>query len=184
MGAEPVCGVGHNALRTNAAGAFHRAFPDLQHAPATIVKRRFSSRITLAVISDFFTPEFLARAGPAEKRAIMAMPEAPVNKDYSLPAWQDEIGLAREPAIVNPEPEAECVKPPADDQFRFCVRAPDRSHIPATGGRIVNISQGSGGFASLTRFHKRMYMRLHDPRYLVEDRHRHRIAKLFIGLGI
>jgi hypothetical protein len=67
------------------------------------------------------------------------MPEAAMNEDHSPIFRENNIRCSRQIPAMQSEPVAECMQCSADDYFRFCVLAADRSHIPAALLRRVNI---------------------------------------------
>ncbi len=63
----------------------HLTFPDYRHPPAYIEKGTPIPFVAFDVGSNLRPPEFLAGARPAEKMAVMAVPETPAHLDNGSP---------------------------------------------------------------------------------------------------
>ena len=67
------------------------------------------------------------------------MPETAVDKYNSFIFWENKVGLARQYFIIKfiskPVPKKEF----SDNDFRFCVLAPDHGHIITSGFLVVNV---------------------------------------------
>ncbi len=116
--------------------------------------------------------------------AVVLMPEASVDEDERPPAWKHEVGFTGQVFCVQPVAKPCRMKGRPDLPLGFGVAAFNGSHIPAAGGRVMNVSQRSRGSASFSCLNQRLNMRLHDPGDLVEDRYRHRIAELLVRLRV
>lgn len=72
--------------------------------------------------------------------AIVPVPEASVSKENRPVFWKDDIGLSREGAIMQPEPEPGRVQTVSQRQLRLRIFTPDASHHPAADLRGNNVS--------------------------------------------
>src|SRR5688572_18149651 len=85
--------------------------------------------IAKLVAADLFEPEFPARTGQHEQRAVMAVPEAAMNEDQSIARRQYEIRRAGKRANVQPVPETHRVQSFPKSQFRLRVAPAYRAHV-------------------------------------------------------
>lgn len=74
-----------------------------------------------------------------------------MHEDRCSMLWKDNVGLPRQVFSVQAEPEAHRVKHRAHAQFRLCIRAFDRSHVPAALLRRVNVRHRYGAPAAASR---------------------------------
>ena len=72
-------------------GAPDRAFPDDACSPAQRAESFFISQIALNIAADLRLPKFWACFRPMEQWAVMAVPEATVDEERSVMAWQHQI---------------------------------------------------------------------------------------------
>ncbi|TCP99543.1 hypothetical protein C8J46_103431 [Sphingomonas sp. PP-F2F-A104-K0414] len=103
----------------------------------------------------------------------MLMPEAAVDEDRCTVSRKDKVGFSWQVFRMQPVAKACRVQRLPDRQLGFGMAAPDRRHIPAARGGVVNIRHGSGSFAELRSFNQRRNVRQHDARNLTENRHGH-----------
>ena len=94
------------------------------------------------VFADLLQPERLSGLGHFEIAAMVAVPEAAVNKDYCFIFWQYQVGRSREMFSVHTIAKASCMQGFADQEFGRGVFAPDVRHHPGAGFYIDNISHG------------------------------------------
>src|SRR5690606_13427255 len=92
--AQPFRRARDHRFRADTSWPLQGAFPDCEHAPAGMVKRRLDLGVARDVATDLGTPEFLPRGRPAEQRTIVPMPETTMDLDGSTPARQHEIRLS------------------------------------------------------------------------------------------
>lgn len=111
--------------------SFQAAFPDSQNTPAVLLQLADRAVVTLTVAFNFLLPEFLSRGRPLEQMTVVAMPEAAVDKDYGAVFRKDKIGASRQPAVMQPVPEAFCMQRAPDEQLRGGIAAPDAAHVKA-----------------------------------------------------
>lgn len=78
----------------------------------------------------------------------MAMPEAAVNENHSTVFRQHDIRFSRQAFDVQTVAETLGEQGLADDQFRFCVLAPDAGHHPAADFLRNDIGHGQARRAS------------------------------------
>jgi hypothetical protein len=95
----------------------------------------------MSISCDLIAPELFAGFWPFKKAAVMTVPEAPVHKYDRFVLWKRQVGSAGQFPVVQPETETAGMEPAAYDHFRFGVCAPDRGHIAAAGGCVMNVSQ-------------------------------------------
>jgi len=70
------------------------------------------------------------------------MPETSMNEDDSLPLGEHDIRSARQIRYVQPEPIAHSVQQRAYEQFRFCVRATNATHVPTAALFCESVDHG------------------------------------------
>ena len=121
--------------------AFERAFPDYAGAPAQRDKSILIPLIAGDIAADLGLPELGACFWPVKQRTVVAMPEAPIDEQYSVMAWQHQIWLAGQLLVMQPKSEAPGVEPAPDQQLRFRVTAPYSSHVLASGFAVVDVNQ-------------------------------------------
>lgn len=104
----------------------YRALPYHGHAPAHVQERSDCGQVALPIGGEFCIPEVRSRLRQPEKRApFMAMPEASVHEDDSLPFWKHKIRLSCEPFRMKPKPEAARPQLSPDNDLRLSVLGPD-----------------------------------------------------------
>lgn len=107
----------------------YRTFPYHGHAPAHVQERSDCGQVALPIGGEFCIPEVRSRLWQPEKGApFMAMPEASVHEDDSLPFWKHKIGLSCEPFRMKPKPEAARPQLSPDNDLRLSVLGPDSRH--------------------------------------------------------
>lgn len=74
----------------------------------------------------------------------MPMPEAAMDENHRVMLPQDNIWSAGEFSVVEPETKPARVQSATDHHFRPRVTALDRSHVPAAGFAVVDVSQPAG----------------------------------------
>lgn len=114
----------------------------------------------------------------------MLMPETAIHEDHGSIARQHQVRFSRQILCMQPVAKSGRMQGLSDLQFRAGMAAFNGRHIPATRGSVVNVCQGSGSFAFVSRLHQRLNVRLHDPGDCLENRDCDRIAKLLVGLGV
>jgi hypothetical protein len=103
--------------------------------------------VTDTVAGNLLAPEVLARTGPLEERAIMAVPETAMHEDCRAPSRQHDVGTARESPIIEPETESAPMQTLSYDDLGARVSAPDACHHPAARGGINDVRSQSAAFA-------------------------------------
>lgn len=116
--------------------------------------------------------------------AIVLMPETAVHKDNGFVARKDQVRFPGQVFRMQTVTQPGRMQRLADQQFRLCVASFDSRHVATSGRCVMNIGHASSGFALPCRFYQRLDMRLHNPCNCLEDRYRHRISELLIGLSI
>lgn len=106
-----------------------------------MVKRGLDLGVTFLVAADLLAPEILARARPAEQRAVVPVPETAVSEDRGTPARQHHIRFAGQATIVKDEPEPKSMKAAPHYQLGLGILPPDPGHHAAAGGRIDYITR-------------------------------------------
>jgi hypothetical protein len=96
--------------------------------------------IKLFVPVNFGNPPFRARLGNNKIPAtLMPMPEAAVNKYHRSELRKHQVRCPRQCLVVESIAEAFAKEDFSDKDSRFCVLAPDRRHIKASGLFIMNV---------------------------------------------
>ncbi len=126
--------------RPKLAGALHGAFPDYRLPPASGGECGMSPNIVAAVTFDLVPPELRPRGRPTKKRAVVAMPKAPMRKDYGTPSRQDNIRTPWKEPLMQTKPEAPGMQSAPEKQFRFRVYSTNARHHPASDLRCNDIS--------------------------------------------
>ena len=114
----------------------------------------------------------------------MLMPEAAMHKDDRFVARKDQVGLSWQVFAMQSVTQSCRMQRLTDKKFGFCIAAFDCCHVPAAGRGVMDVCHALGSFALPDRLNQSPDMRLHDPGYCLEYRHRHRIAELFIRLCV
>lgn len=132
-----------------------RALPDDAHPPPEIQKAPDDLRIPLPVRTDLRFPELPARRGNGRKpTAVMPVPEAAMDENDCIAAWEDQVWLPRKLLPGQMEPKSPPMQEPPDDEFRLRVPAADGRHHPGShnsGNHVNHLSivyfriQESGG---------------------------------------
>nr|WP_263970138.1 hypothetical protein [Zafaria cholistanensis] len=73
------------------------------------------------IAANLFFPELLPGLGPAEKWAVMAMPEAAMDHDHGLIPRQDDVRFPRQLLHIDAVAESPAVKTPPDGYFDFRI---------------------------------------------------------------
>jgi hypothetical protein len=97
--------------------------------------------IASPVTAKLFSPELCAAGWLAEEIAVMAMPETAVDMYDCAPSFQDQIGLARQIASVEPESEPQTVQGSPDYQFGTRIPIPYAGHHRTAPVRRYDVSQ-------------------------------------------
>lgn len=74
--------------------------------------------------------------------AIVPVPEASVSEESSPVSRKDDIRLARQGAIMQPEPEPGCMQTTSQHKLRFGVLTPNAGHHPAAHFRGNDVRHG------------------------------------------
>ena len=108
-----------------------RALPHRQATPASRAQRLTYIFVTLPVPSDLSVPEVPPSRRQPEHRAIVPVPEAPMNQNRRAIPRQHNVRLSRQLQDVRSIPESPPVQSLPDRHFRCSVPAAHRSHHPA-----------------------------------------------------
>jgi hypothetical protein len=73
----------------------------------------------------------------------MAVPKTTIYEDRNLMVFEDDIWFAKQPGIVDPEPETLLAKEIPDDLFRFCIPPPDPTHVVTAYFSGVNVGHSA-----------------------------------------
>lgn len=117
------------------------AFPDNGNAPAFAPQLFIIFLIPRDIPGNLFAPELFPGLRPFEQITVMAVPEATIHEDHSMVFRKDQIRLARQSFQAKTIAKTAGIQPAANYQLRLCIPAMYRSHIPATGFFVMNISQ-------------------------------------------
>ena len=121
---------------------FRLAFPDDQHVPTEIAKRRHLSSIAGDVLLELLLPEGSAglRIGrPAT--ALVSVPETAVDEDRLPPGRETDVGGAGKVPAMQAVAESESVKQPPNDHLRLGVLRPDTRHEGAAIKRRLHLDR-------------------------------------------
>lgn len=91
------------------------------------------------VAVDFNLPECIACLGPFEEVAVVAVPEAAMNKEHGIPLREDHVGFAGK-WCMDTETKALGVEAFAQEDFGLGVLSPDAGHHPASNLRRDDVS--------------------------------------------
>lgn len=104
----------------------HGAFPHDRNAPAGRSQGGHGAFVPRPVQAQLLFPEFRPGLGEAKEGATgMAVPEAPMNEDYGIPAFEDHVGPTGHTTGVKPVSEPCLPEVLAHPHFRAGVLAPD-----------------------------------------------------------
>lgn len=90
------------------------AFPNLGDPPSRAYQSISISQIARNIGCNLLLPELCVRARPLEQMAVVAMPEAALHLDHGITLWENDIGPAREPPIVQDVAVSQPMKGRAD----------------------------------------------------------------------
>lgn len=111
------------------------ALPDGDHRPTEAAERGGGAAVAFGVAIELRFPEFPSRCRHRGVPApLMAVSEASVDKDHRLEPWQDQIGPARQPLVVQAEPAPEAVDERRHREPRCRVLAASAGHEGRAGG--------------------------------------------------
>lgn len=109
------------------------AFPNHEHTPAELAERGAGAGVTPSICPEFGfpnRPSGFRSGGP--RAALVAVPEATVNKNNRPVAREDDVGRAGQPPRAHSEAEPDPVKKRAHAQFRGGVARADSRHYCAS----------------------------------------------------
>lgn len=106
-----------------------------------MLKRSFNFHVTALIPADLLPPEILSAGWPAEQVTVMAMPEAPMHKNYCVPSGQHEIRLARKISIMQAKPVSKSVQAPPHRHFRLGILTLYACHHATACYRIDNVTR-------------------------------------------
>ena len=112
--------------------------PHGEATPAELSKLPYPSAVAETVASNLFLPKIPARCWQSIQMAIVAMPEAAMNKDRRFVFWKNEVGSAWNVGM-KPVPESPPVKSNPKVALRFGIRSANPGHHPAARCRIDDI---------------------------------------------
>lgn len=75
------------------------------------------------------------------------MPETTINKYNRFILQKNQVRLARQSLVMKFVSETFCEQKLSDENFRFCVLAPDPRHIKTSGFFIMNICHRGSYYA-------------------------------------
>lgn len=130
-----------NLPKWQSRSALQCTLPYIQNSPALCQQLASDPPVSGNVTCNLFPPELLAGGRPTEQSAVVAMPEATVNKDDGPPPREHEVGFAGESLYVKPVSISQRVKPAPDLHLWFGVGRPDASHDTAADIGRNNVSQ-------------------------------------------
>jgi hypothetical protein len=93
---KPIRDVGDKLFGVLTGFSAPGTLPYLENAPVSIEKSLHVPAITVTVDLNFIPPESSAGLGQSEQVTVMAVPEASVNKHYSVVFREDQIRSPRE----------------------------------------------------------------------------------------
>src|SRR5690606_13424964 len=93
--------------------------------------------IACLVAREFRSPPFCAGLREAKvATSLVAVPKAAVNENHSALSGENQIGISRQPPVMEPVAESGCPERAAHNQFRQCVLATDTGHVLRAGQRF------------------------------------------------
>lgn len=119
----------------------NRTAPHYRSAPPPGSESFKAFAIAFNISPDLCVPKVFSTLGPVKQRTVMPVPEAAMDENHRVVLPQDYIWSTGEFSVVEPETKPPSVKPAPDHHFRHSVTAPDRSHVPAAGFAVVDVSQ-------------------------------------------
>ena len=108
------------------------ALPDRHDSPIQVPQFLSLTMVTFHGVLKFSHPEIdssLGKKGIATP--LVPMPEATVYENGSPILWQDYVRAARQISAMKPKAIPHAVQQRTDNNFGFCVLAPDPGHVPA-----------------------------------------------------
>lgn len=133
--------------------AFCFTFPNHNYPPTGLFQRRAVLRITPHIALKLWRPVVRPAFGVGRQLAPVPVPEAPVDKNHSPVLWQHQIRLARQPLIMQPEPQPEAMRGGPHQHFGLGVLGLDTGHEPAAqlGSQGVHLQRVSHSQALLAK---------------------------------
>lgn len=131
---------------------FYCTFPDCHYTPALLGKQVCIPLIPFNIACNFFFPELGVAFRPFEKFAIMAVPKAAIDENYSPVFGENQIGFSRKVLAVKLIAEPPSEKFLSYNYFRFCILASDARHHFGSMFRRDNISHQAALRFFLTGF--------------------------------
>jgi len=174
----------HSHRKVGSRSALKGTFPERGDPPTCCKEGSPNLRVILDIAPDLGSPKVLSGGRPFKQMAVVLMPETAIYENDGPVPRENQIGLARQVFRMQPVAQPSRMQRAPNQQFRLRMATSDGSHIPAARSLVVNVRQGSGGFAPLSGSNQRLNMRLHDACYFLKHRHRHRIPKLLIRLRV
>jgi len=105
------------------------ASPDRDDPPAQRCQIGLHLTVAGDIRFELLEPEIGAGlGGVGEPAALVAVPEAAVDKDRGLVPGKDDVGFAGEVSSVKAKPIAHTMQQRANSTFRFCVTRLDAGH--------------------------------------------------------
>src|SRR3546814_17157437 len=93
--------------------------------------------IGLPVTINLRGPEVGSGRGQPEQMTVVPVPETAMGKQHRAISRKDQIGLARQTAIMKTEPEPRSMQSASKNHLRLGVGAPDAGHHPRSDERRV-----------------------------------------------
>src|SRR3546814_19476503 len=125
-------------IQRHYCSVLHGAFP-VNSSSAALGPRRFlSSLIDLPVTINFRGPEVGAGRGQPEQMTVVPVPETAMGKQHRAISRKDQIGLARQTAIMKTEPAPRSMQSAPKNNLRLCVGSMDDGTHPAADVRGEN----------------------------------------------
>jgi hypothetical protein len=85
--------------------SFKLALPNREHFPSIASQATYAGTVSADVVVDLSIPVlFIALRPMSNPAARMEMPEATVDQDYLLVAWQDNVRASGQIPPMNPKP--------------------------------------------------------------------------------
>jgi hypothetical protein len=88
---------------------------DHQHTPSSLAECNCRASINFAIPGDLRAPELVARRRPLEERAVVAMPETPMDKHDRVPTRKNEVGTSWKIPDVQSKAEATSMQSSSDE---------------------------------------------------------------------